>query len=67
MRLAICEENWLFASVVAAAFELQGHEVVTTTDDPRQLFDVVDEDARVTDSLSDLLPVVIKQRDDNKV
>jgi len=39
MRLAICEEDWLFASVVAAAFELQGHEVVTTTDDPRQLFD----------------------------
>ncbi|HWD81571.1 MAG TPA: response regulator transcription factor [Kribbella sp.] len=39
MRLAICEEHWLFASVLAAAFEQQGHEVVATSDDPQRLFD----------------------------
>ena len=39
MRLAICEEYWLFASVLAAAFERQGHEIVATGNDPQQLFD----------------------------
>ncbi|GAA2805896.1 helix-turn-helix transcriptional regulator [Kribbella solani] len=37
MRVAICAEQWLFASVLAAAFDGQGHEVVIATDDPRQL------------------------------
>ncbi len=40
MKLAICEEQSLFASVIAAAFERQGHEIVATADDPQQLFDV---------------------------
>ncbi|GAA1137474.1 response regulator transcription factor [Kribbella jejuensis] len=40
MRLAICEEYWLFASVLAAAFERHGHEIVATGDDLQQLFEV---------------------------
>jgi DNA-binding NarL/FixJ family response regulator len=39
MRLAICDEQWLFASVLASAFERLGHEVVLTTDDPAELLD----------------------------
>lgn len=39
MRLAICEEYWLFASVLASAFEQQGHEIVATGDDPQRLFE----------------------------
>ncbi|TDO48911.1 DNA-binding NarL/FixJ family response regulator [Kribbella sp. VKM Ac-2571] len=42
MKLAVCEQHWLFASVLAAAFEGQGHEIVTSTDDPQQLFDAAD-------------------------
>ena len=37
MRLAVCDEQWLFASVLAAALAQRGHDVVTTTDDPRSL------------------------------
>lgn len=37
MRLAVCDEQWLFVSVLAAALAQQGHEVVTTTDQPRIL------------------------------
>jgi DNA-binding NarL/FixJ family response regulator len=39
MRLAICDEQWLFASVLASALDRQGHEVVLTTDDPAELLD----------------------------
>ena len=37
MRLAICDEQWLFASVLASALDRHGHEVVLTTDDPAEL------------------------------
>jgi DNA-binding NarL/FixJ family response regulator len=39
MRLAVCDEQWLFASVLASALALQGHEVVTTTVAPQRLLD----------------------------
>lgn len=39
MRLAICDEQWLFASVLAKALDRHGHEVVLTTDDPAELLD----------------------------
>ncbi|WP_329474730.1 response regulator transcription factor [Kribbella sp. NBC_01484] len=39
MRLAICDEQWLFASVLASALDRLGHEVVLTTDDPAELLD----------------------------
>ena len=39
MRLAICDEQWLFASVLASALDRHGHEVVLTTDDPAELLD----------------------------
>jgi DNA-binding NarL/FixJ family response regulator len=39
MRLAVCDEQWLFASVLATALAQQGHEVVTTTDRPQVLLD----------------------------
>jgi DNA-binding NarL/FixJ family response regulator len=39
MKLAVCDQQWLFASVLAAALSRQGHEVVTTTDLPRILLD----------------------------
>ena len=37
MRLALCDEQWLFASVLAAAFDRQGHEVLITTEQPEEL------------------------------
>ena len=42
MKLAICDEQWLFASALAAAFGREGHEVVVTTDDPQQLLEAAD-------------------------
>jgi DNA-binding NarL/FixJ family response regulator len=39
MRLAICDEQWLFSSVLSAALAQQGHEVVLTTDEPAVLMD----------------------------
>lgn len=39
MRLAICDEQWLFASVLASALDRLRHEVVLTTDDPAELLD----------------------------
>ena len=39
MRLAVCDEQWLFASVLATALAQQGHEVVTITDQPLVLLD----------------------------
>ena len=39
MRLAICDGQRLFATVLAAAFSQDGHEIVLTTDDARQLLD----------------------------
>ena len=42
MRLAICDEQWLFASVISAALARRGHEVVTTTDDPLRLLESAD-------------------------
>ena len=39
MRLAVCDEQSLFASVIAAAFAQHGHEVVITTADPLQLLE----------------------------
>jgi DNA-binding NarL/FixJ family response regulator len=39
MRLAVCAQQWLFASVLAAAFDGQGYDVLLTTDDPRELLD----------------------------
>jgi DNA-binding NarL/FixJ family response regulator len=38
MKLAICVQQSLFASVFAAALDAQGHDVMITTDDPRELF-----------------------------
>ncbi|MDX6284395.1 MAG: hypothetical protein QOH03_5466, partial [Kribbellaceae bacterium] len=37
MRLAICDEQWLFSSVLSTALAQQGHEVVLTTDEPAVL------------------------------
>ncbi|HEY3509411.1 response regulator transcription factor [Kribbella sp. NPDC051137] len=37
MKLAICDGQRLFATVLAAAFAQHGHEVVLSTDDARQL------------------------------
>jgi DNA-binding NarL/FixJ family response regulator len=37
MRLAICDEQWLFAAVLNHALTQHGHEVVATTDDPEIL------------------------------
>ncbi|HZX05001.1 response regulator transcription factor [Kribbella sp.] len=37
MRLAICDDQWLFAAVLSAAFARHGHEVVLTTDDTNEL------------------------------
>jgi DNA-binding NarL/FixJ family response regulator len=39
MRLAICDKQWLFASVIAAALAECGHEVLATTDDPVRLLE----------------------------
>jgi DNA-binding NarL/FixJ family response regulator len=39
MRLAICDEQWLFSSVLSTALAQQGHEVVLTTDEPAVLVD----------------------------
>jgi DNA-binding NarL/FixJ family response regulator len=39
MRLAICDDQWLFASVLASALDRHGHELVITTDDPAELLD----------------------------
>ncbi|TDW95450.1 MULTISPECIES: response regulator transcription factor [Kribbella] len=41
MRLAICDEQWLFASVLAAALGGRGHDVVLVTDDAAELLDSV--------------------------
>jgi DNA-binding NarL/FixJ family response regulator len=37
MRLAVCDDHWLFASVLATALAQQGHLAVLTTDDPTVL------------------------------
>jgi DNA-binding NarL/FixJ family response regulator len=37
MRLAVCDEQWLFASVLATALTQHGHSTVLTTDDPAVL------------------------------
>jgi DNA-binding NarL/FixJ family response regulator len=37
MRLAVCDEQWLFASVLATALAQQGHQIVLTTDSPSEL------------------------------
>lgn len=39
MRLAICDEQWLFASVISAALKQRGHEITVTTDDPQRLLE----------------------------
>jgi DNA-binding NarL/FixJ family response regulator len=39
MRLAICDEQWLFASVLATALGRHGHEIVLTTAEPAELLD----------------------------
>jgi DNA-binding NarL/FixJ family response regulator len=41
MRLAICDEQWLFSSVLSTALAQQGHEVVLTTDESAVLMDRV--------------------------
>jgi DNA-binding NarL/FixJ family response regulator len=37
MRLAVCDEQWLFASTLATALAQQGHLTVLTTDEPAVL------------------------------
>lgn len=39
MRVAVCDEQWLFASVLATALAQQGHQIVLTTDEPLVLLD----------------------------
>lgn len=39
MRLAVCDEQWLFVSVLAAALAQHGHQTVLTTDEPSVLLD----------------------------
>lgn len=39
MRLAVCDEQWLFASVLAAALAQHGHETVLATNEPSVLLD----------------------------
>lgn len=39
MRLAVCDEQWLFASVLATALAQQGHQTVLATDQPSVLLD----------------------------
>jgi DNA-binding NarL/FixJ family response regulator len=66
MRLAICVQQWLFASVFAAALDADGHDVVITTDDPQELLDaarllgpdlcVIDAPAATVDDLHRLCP-----------
>ena len=69
MRLALCDEQWLFASVLAAAFDRQGHEVLITTEQPEELlaaairfhpdlcvFDVVDDRPATIQRLRELRP-----------
>jgi DNA-binding NarL/FixJ family response regulator len=34
MRLAVCDQQWLFASVLTTALAQEGHQVVMTTDEP---------------------------------
>jgi len=41
MRLAVCSEQWLFASALASALGRHGHDVVLATDDPAELLDSV--------------------------
>jgi DNA-binding NarL/FixJ family response regulator len=39
MRLAVCDEQWLFASVLSAALAQHGYQTVLTTDEPSVLLD----------------------------
>jgi DNA-binding NarL/FixJ family response regulator len=39
MRLAVCDEQWLFVSVLATALARLGHQIVLTTDEPSVLLD----------------------------
>ena len=66
MRLAICAEQWLFASVLAAAFECQGHDVVASTDQPAELLETVAKfhiDLCVLDVFDDLPVTVTRLRE----
>ncbi len=39
MRLAVCDEQWLFASVLATALAQEGHQMVLATDEPSVVLD----------------------------